>query len=62
MKRIIAAALLSGCVATSAVAGGFATIVEEPDLVEVTPNSSSGGWIPVVIMLALVAVAASADD
>lgn len=60
MKRLIAATLIAGSMATSALAGGFATTVEEP--VVVAPNSSSNGWIPLVIFVALVAVAASASD
>lgn len=62
MKRLIAATLISGCVASSAVAGGLSTTVVEPGPTMVEPNSSSGGWIPIAIAIALIAVAASASE
>ena len=62
MKHVIAATIATTLLATSATAGGFSTIVEEPDVVVVTPTASSGEWMPLIIFAALVTVAIAAGE
>lgn len=63
--RTAAAAAAAICIAGSAMAGGFATIVEEPIQI-VTPTGNDGtlpGWvIPALIVAALIGVASAAED
>ena len=63
MKKVLAAALIAGFTATSSMAGGLSTIVEEPTLPVLEDleenGSSSSIWLPLAVVIALIAVAAS---
>ncbi|MEX0283359.1 MAG: hypothetical protein AB3N23_01990 [Paracoccaceae bacterium] len=61
MKKLVLAAALSGA-ASTAFAGNLAEpIVEAPVIVEETTSSSSGIWVP-LILLVLVAAAVAAGN
>ncbi len=63
MNKIFGAAIVAAMVSTQAMAGGFSTPIDEPELVDVTPQeSSTGGLIVPLVFLGLVAVAIAADD
>ena len=64
-SKTIAAAAAAAFFAGSAMAGGFATSIQEPDIVVVTPDApgSLPGWvIPAIIVAALIGVASSGSD
>lgn len=57
MKKSICAAAILACVAGSAMAGGVAEPIMEPEVVtaETTSSSSAGIIIPLLLLLAVVA-------
>ena len=61
MKKLVLAAALTGA-ASTAFAGNLAEpVVEAPVIIEETTSSSSGIWLP-LILLVLVAAAVAAGD
>ena len=59
MKKIVATLSVLALTATSALAGGLAEPVMEPEVVEAATSSSSAGIIVPLLLLLLIAAAAS---
>jgi len=59
MKKLALAAVLSAVASTSAFAGGLEEPIVEPVIIEEDTSGTNAGWVVPVVLLALIAVAAS---
>ncbi|NDV02554.1 hypothetical protein [Pseudoroseicyclus tamaricis] len=69
LNKILAAAAIASTAAGSAMAGGFAPVVEVPEVVVIEEDVAVGGgfslpvWvIPAAVLTALVAIAAASES
>lgn len=64
MKNLILTGVIASCLASTASAGGLSDVIVEatPEVIVAEPASNLGWVIPLIIVGALIAVAASSSD